>query len=103
MGQKKGKTGNPNGRPKGTPNKVTTDLRTWLSELWNDNRGQFEKDLKTLEPQQRLATLEKLLNYIIPKQQSIEATIENIDLRSLSEEQLDLIINNITKDLSDEN
>jgi hypothetical protein len=102
MGKQKGqpKTG---GREKGTPNKVTSDLRTWLSDLWNGNREQFEKDLKALEPHQRVASFEKLLNYIIPKQQSVEATIESIDLRSLSDEQLNLIINRITNDLSDEN
>jgi hypothetical protein len=101
MGKQKGqpKTG---GREKGTPNKVTADLRTWLSELWNENREQFKDDLKALEPHQRVASFEKLLNYIIPKQQSVEATIESIDLRSLSEEQLNLIISRITNDLSDE-
>ncbi len=103
MAQKKGQTGNPNGRPKGIPNKITSDLRTWLSELWNENRKQFKDDLKALEPHQRVATFEKLLNYIIPKQQSVEATIENIDLRNLSDEQLNLIIHRITNDLSDEN
>lgn len=29
----KGYTNNPNGRPKGTPNKITQDMRMWLSSV----------------------------------------------------------------------
>lgn len=63
----KGKTNNPNGRPKGTPNRVTTTIRNWLVELINGNREQIEKDLKRLEPKDRLAFIEKLLPYLLPK------------------------------------
>ena len=58
MSRKKGeqKTG---GRIKGTPNKVTNDLRTWVNDLLNDNRQQIIKDLKMLEPQQRVMIFEK--------------------------------------------
>jgi hypothetical protein len=99
MAQKKGKTGNPNGRPKGTPNKVTSDLRTWVNDILNDNRKQFTADLKQLEPHQRVSVFEKLLSYAVPKMQSVEA---KIDLEKLSDEQLDIIINELTKDLSNE-
>ena len=63
----KGKTNNPNGRPKGTPNKVTTTIRNWIVELINDNREQIQKDLKALDPKDRLSFIEKLLPYILPK------------------------------------
>ena len=74
---KKGHTNNPKGRPKGTPNKVTGDLRQWLSKLVDDNRTTFEADLKDLEPAQRLQILEKLMQYCTPKLQaiSVEAQI----------------------------
>jgi hypothetical protein len=66
------------GRRKGTPNKTTTDLRTWISGLLDNNREQLEVDLGALEPKDRLVILEKLMQYVIPKQQSvsIEAQIQ---------------------------
>ena len=33
MAQKKGQTGNPHGRPKGTPNKVTKNVREWIFDI----------------------------------------------------------------------
>ena len=71
MGQKKGQTGNPKGRTPGTPNKVTTELRQWVSNLIDSNREQIEKDLMSVEPDKRLVMLEKLMQYVLPKQQQI--------------------------------
>ena len=100
MGQKKGisKTG---GRKKGTPNKITTDLKTWLSGLLDNNRQQFEKDLKKLEPHQRISVMEKLLSYAIPKMQSVEAQIDT-RLEILTDEQIDIIINNLNTSINNE-
>jgi hypothetical protein len=99
MSRKKGavKTG---GRTKGTPNRVTTDLRTWINELLDSNREQIIKDLKQLEPQQRVMFFEKLLCYSLPKLQSVEAKIE---LNSLTDEQLDKIIIELSKQIQNEN
>lgn len=72
----KGKTNNPNGRPKGTPNRITQDVRAWLSAVIDGNRKQMERDLKTLEPKDRLQMLEKLMQYVIPKQQTVRADLE---------------------------
>lgn len=63
----KGQTNNPNGRPKGTPNKLTTTVRKWLIDVLNENREQFESDLKTLKPAERIEVLLKLLPYLLPK------------------------------------
>ncbi|MDR3226154.1 MAG: hypothetical protein LBT56_00585, partial [Prevotellaceae bacterium] len=71
MSQKKGQTGNPNGRPLGAQNKVTTELKGWVSNLIYKNLPQIEKDLKTIEPKDRLIIIERLMQYTIPKQQSI--------------------------------
>ena len=57
------------------------------------------KDLKDLEPKDRLQILEKLMQYVIPKQQAVSA---DIDFRQLSDEQLDDVIEKITKGIDDE-
>ena len=96
----KGKTNNPNGRPKGTPNRITADMRDWLSAVIDKNRKQMEKDLKRLEPKDRLQILEKMMQYVIPKQQAVSA---EIDFNRLSDEQLDAVIDKLTKSIEDEN
>jgi hypothetical protein len=68
----KGHTNNPNGRPKGTPNKVTLTIRNWLVELINNNRALIESDFALLEPKDRLAMLEKFLPYLLPKVQTAD-------------------------------
>jgi len=100
MGLKKGQKNNPNGRPAGTPNKITVEMKTWLSGLVDKNRRQMEKDLKQLQPRERLLILEKLLQYTVPKMQT---TTAQIDFGRLSDEQLDTIINELTKDIDNEN
>lgn len=96
MGLHKGNTNNPKGRPKGSANKVTTETRQWINKLIVANREQLEQDLKTLEPHQRWQIIEKLLQYTTPKMQSIEA---QVDFSKMSDEDLDSIINELTKDV----
>lgn len=68
----KGKTNNPNGRPKGTPNKITKELRQWITEVIDANREQMVEDLKKIEPGERLKILERLIQYVIPKKTHID-------------------------------
>lgn len=75
MPQHKGHTGNPNGRPKGSPNRTTATIRSWMVSLINRNREQIELDLQALEPKERLEMLTKLLPYLLPKVDS-ETSVE---------------------------
>lgn len=71
MAFKPGQSGNPGGRPKGSKNRADQELKQWLQMLVDGQRTQFEKDLKKVNPAQRLAILERLMSFLIPKQQSL--------------------------------
>jgi transposase len=67
------------GREKGTPNKVTADIKAWLVSLINKNKRQVEKDLEKLDPKDRLLMFEKLMQYVIPKMQAITPESDQAD------------------------
>ena len=66
------------GRVQGTPNRNTADLKQWINDLIDNNKHTFENDLQAVDPEKRLAILEKLMSYCVPKLQSvsIEAQIQ---------------------------
>lgn len=72
----KGHTNNPDGRPKGTPNKVTGSLRKRINDFLADNWQQMQNDFKALDPKDRLTFYEKLLSYGLPKLQSTTLTTD---------------------------
>ena len=78
---------------------MSSTVKDWISQLIDDNRVQIEKDIKKLSPKDRLQMFEKLMQYVVPKQQSVRA---DIDLSKLSETQLDLIVDELTKYINDE-
>lgn len=92
MAQKKGQTGNPNGRPKGSPNKATKDLRQWINGFIESQTEQIQMDWKQLEPKDRIILFEKLLKYSLP---TLQATSLTSDLEKLSDEDIDRIVNEI--------
>lgn len=64
------------GRAKGTPNKVTGTLKEFVSDLIDKNRVQIERDLSTLSPRDRLYVLDKFMQYVLPKNQSLNTNIK---------------------------
>lgn len=92
MGLPKGRTNNPNGRPEGSENKITADLRRGISNFLSENWERMQKDFDSLEPKERLAFYEKLLQYGLPRLQSTHLTN---DLDGLTDEQLDYVIDDL--------
>jgi hypothetical protein len=73
-------TRNENGRPIGSLNKTTKTTRDFIADLIDKNRAQIVKDLKSLEPFQRLLIIEKLMQYSVPKMNRTEVSVkENKD------------------------
>ena len=71
----KNKTG---GRIKGTPNKVTKEIRESYQLLIEKSLDRLESDLMELTPKERIEVLIKLSEYVIPKLNKIESNIDSI-------------------------
>ena len=67
MGLPKGQTNNLNGRPKGTPNKLTKELRAVLKDVLFNEIDQLPIHLQSLQIKDRLELVVKLLPYAIPR------------------------------------
>ena len=67
----KGKTNNPAGRPKGTPNRIGAELRERVIAFVEERWEQLERDFDDLEPRERMMFIEKLMAYTLPKLQAV--------------------------------
>ena len=85
---------------------MTATMREWIVELLNSNREKMAEDFKRLSSKDRLQIAERLLHYVLPKQQAISGTIENIaptpqepklDLLKVSDEDMGVLIDIIGK------
>ena len=54
------------GREKGTPNKITKDLRTAITDFLNSNIDEIQLNFNQLEPKEKLYFMERLFKYLIP-------------------------------------
>jgi len=95
----KGHTNNPNGRPKGSQNRITKELKSGIMSFLQNNWEGVQSDFDQLEPRDKLTFILKLLEYALPKQRSIDNNLlleSKID--TLSDEKVELIINQILED-----
>lgn len=92
MKYQKGQSGNPQGRPKGSKNKVKSRLLNAITSIVEDNIERLQEDLDSLEPQERVKAVTNLIGYIIPKQQAVKADVtderEQIVITNLSSESI---------------
>lgn len=65
---------NKNGRPRGTPNKATAEVREAFNHLITSNLPQLEKDLNSLRAVERAKLLVEMAKLILPRLKQIELT-----------------------------
>ena len=73
------------GRPKGLPktggikkgytDETVKQLRNLVADIVRKNVETIDEDLRAMSPRYRVALLEKLLNYCLPRMQAVESTI----------------------------
>lgn len=94
MAFEKGISGNPQGRPKGTTNKTTAQLREMVTGFLEDNFEQVKTDFNLLTPKSRVKLYCDLLQYGLPKLQAVQIETE---FDRLPDDQLDKIIEDLKK------
>ena len=68
------------GRKKGTPNRMTKELRSILKEIIYQELNDIEKRYEELEPKTRIELLIKMMPFVLPKTNAISHnTDEPID------------------------
>ncbi len=92
MGLQKGKTNNPAGRPTGSLNKLSKDLRKNITDFLEENFDVVKSEWQKLEGKDKLQFYKDLIQYAIPKMQTMEFQSE---FERLSDEDLDRIINEL--------
>jgi len=63
------------GRKKGTPNKLTKELREALKDVIFNELENIESNLEKLEPKDRVELLIKLMPFVIPKVEKISYSV----------------------------
>jgi len=91
---KKHKTG---GRTKGTPNKLTANIRQALEPIIEAEIERLPQTLEAMEPKERANVLSKLLPYVAPKLQSIEISEPELPGKDISNMTGDQVAQYISK------
>lgn len=73
------------GRQAGTPNKVSGELKNWISKIIEGNQKTFERNLAKLDPEKHVLIIEKLLGYVVAKPQNLNLNVEYRELQALLE------------------
>lgn len=99
---KKGQTGNPKGRPRGSTSEKTRYIKEWALSLIGSNAQSMSENFKNLPSKEKWRVITQLLPYVLPKQ--TEARVKaDVNFSQLSDEEVDNIISQIsTNILNDE-
>jgi hypothetical protein len=91
----KGTSGNPGGRKRGSRNKSPEQIRSLFQTFINRNIQGLQADYDCMEPRDRLAFIEKLTKYVLPRPLN--------ELERLTDEQLDELLNRLKQGSNDTN
>ncbi|GAB3931856.1 hypothetical protein [Larkinella terrae] len=72
------------GRQPGSSNRTSTDLKSKIATLIDNQFDTIQADLESLEPKDRVMAYLKFIEYVLPKQRE-----QKIDLSTLTDEQID--------------
>lgn len=78
------------GRQKGSVNKVTALSKTVIADLLAEyhSSGLMNKDFRDLEPKDRMAITEKMMQYVLPKMQSTSVDLSTSENKKTIEDTL---------------
>lgn len=88
-----GQSGNPSGRPQGAVNKLNRSIKELMHDFLINKIQELPAIWDKLTPRDKANFIKDILPYYKAKLQSI--TISDLDFESLSDDQLDLIINKL--------
>ena len=78
MAFKKGQSGNPNGRPKGSTNEKTAYIRDWVISVIGSNGQRLAQNFSHLSRKEQWRVITQLLPYVLPRQHEaiVDASID---------------------------
>ena len=81
------------GRPKGSPNRITAEVKTLINQLASDLF--YSIDIDELRPADKVKLFTGILPYIVPKKAEIDTTINpNLNfLNEFTEAELEILLN----------
>ena len=83
---KKGESGNPEGRPKGSKDRAGQKAKDWILEFLDNDSELAAADWERLRPRERWQIRTKLFDYVTPKMRSTDL---NMTIDNMSDEQID--------------
>ncbi len=87
-------------KPKGAKHKTNEALRARINTFLSDNWERIVQDFEALEPKERLIFFERIMQYGLPKLQSVEySAILEQQIENLSDEDLTRLLEAVTEKL----